>query len=345
MSAATRGLALVAWTFLAVLLALGSQALAGGAARLLMLGPSPRDPIVVRLRQELQLLGIDVDFVAAPGPGRPDLAAAAREHAVTAVLFVEPSPPAIVLWTDPERYPDDAAGPEIRVDEGAAGSGDARLLVLRAVELLRGRLLLISARAPGPADAGTETDGSIAAPGPSSPKRTPDREPSIFLGPAVLASPGGVGATPHVWLGARWAPVRRVDLELVAFVPTTAAGVSAPEGSMTLRAGGLGAGVGARLTDPGSRLFVVAGAGLGAVLAGFEGQARAPWKAADGLRATMLPYAHACAGYWLGSRVALRADVMAGFALPEPVLSIAGRSVASFGEPAAVIALAIEVRP
>jgi hypothetical protein len=59
----------------------------------------------------------------------------------------------------------------------------------------------------------------------------------------------------------------------------------------------------------------------------------------------MLPYAHFGAGYWLVPRLALRTDVMIGFALPEPVLWIAGQRVAVFGEPAAIFAASVEVRP
>ncbi|MFT3772484.1 MAG: hypothetical protein QM820_44385 [Minicystis sp.] len=114
---------------------------------------------------------------------------------------------------------------------------------------------------------------------------------------------------------------------------------------MSVRAGALGAGFGVRLGDPAGSLFASAGAGLGALLAAFAGEARAPWKSASGLRASILPYAHAAAGYWIASHVAVRADVLTAFALPQPVLVIAGRREASFGEPAIVVAAGIEVRP
>src|SRR5262249_27772296 len=151
--------------------------------------------------------------------------------------------------------------------------------------------------------------------------------------------------TPHVWLGARWAPLDRVDLELFGLIPTTSASATAPEGSMTLLAGAVSAGAGVRITEPASRLFATAGAGLGALVTTFDGQASSPWKSASGTRWSMLPYVRAGAGYWLLPQIAIRADVMAGFALPEPVLMIAGHQVAYFGEPATVLAAGIEVRP
>jgi len=114
---------------------------------------------------------------------------------------------------------------------------------------------------------------------------------------------------------------------------------------MMLRAGAVVVGASLRLTDPAARLFATAGAGLGAMLVAFSGQASPPFQAASGLRGTMLPYAHAAAGYWIVPRVAVRADVLVGFALPEPVLTIAGQRAATFGEPAALVAAGVEVRP
>jgi hypothetical protein len=343
-----------------VLAALGASALAEGPARVVLIGPSESDPTVVRLRRELNIVGIDVELVVATGEGHRDLGDVAREHHAPAVVAWEPSPPGIVLWIDPARAPQGDAGTEIRVDES-----EQRMLVLRAVEILRERLLPAPVPAPSSDAAPPAPDASASSPPPpsptvsaapapaptatavpsSSPPPPSHRGPSAFAAPALLASPGGVGATPHVWLGARWAPLNRVDLELAGYVPTTAATVPAADGSMSLRVGAVVAGAGLKLTEPAGNLFVTAGAGLGAMVAGFEGQARPPREAAGGVRASMLPYVHALAGYWLLPRLALRADVMVGFALPEPVLIIAGQRVAYFGEPATLLAAGIEVRP
>ena len=360
MNVVARGLVLSLWGMSIGLVVLGSSALADGAARVVLLGPSESDPTIVRLRRELKIVGIDVEVVLTAGEGPRDLAEVAREHHAPAAVALEPSPPAIVLWIDPARYSSAAADPWIRVDEGLAGSADHRLLVLRAVEILRERLLPVAVPAPAVADAAPAdapeaptaatpppgaADAGAPVPGDARSAPLPDHpRPSAFVGPAVLASPGGVMATPSVWLGARWAPLSRLDMELVALVPTMPATVSAPEGSMTLRAAMLGAGVSAKLTEPTSSVFLGAGAGLGAMLTAFAGQAHPPWQSASGLRAALLPNLHASAGYWVAPRVALRADVLAGFALPEPVLLIAGRRVAVFAEPATLFAAAIEVR-
>lgn len=331
------------------LLALGSPVLADGAPRVVLLAPSESDPTVVRLRRELKILGIEVELVPAVGEGRRSLADVAREHHAPAAVALEPSAPALVLWIDPSIHSGEAEPSEIRLDEDLSGSPDHRLLVLRGVEILRERLLPPVAEVP---DAGAATAPDLAADAgapaladpPPSPPAPPRPRPSVFLGPALLASPGGVAATPHVWLGARWAPLSRLELQLAALVPTTAATVSASEGSMALRAGALDGGVSVTLTDPAASFFAGAGAGLGAMLTAFAGRASPPWQSASGLSWALLPDLHATAGYWVAPRVALRADLMTGFALPEPVLWIAGRRVAVFGEPAAVFATGIEVR-
>jgi hypothetical protein len=320
-------------------------ALADGRSRVLVLGPSERDPIVVRLRRELGLLGLEVELLTPGGDDPHELAESAKARHAVAAAAVRPSPPGIVLWIDPALHPSTVAGAEVRVDDESTGAAEPRLLALRAVEILRERLLPVAASPPpAPEDAPAASPTGAAPAVPTKALRI-QGAPSVFIGPAVVASPGNLGAMASVWLGARWAPIRRMDLELVALLPTVAATASAAEGSMTFRAGALAAGVSAKLTEPASDLFVDAGAGLGLLVAGYEGQARPPWQSAGGVRATMLPYAHASLGYWVAARVALRADVLMGFALPQPVLTIAGHRVAAFGEPAAVFSAGIEVRP
>lgn len=355
------------WIVLPLVLAIRSLAAADEPARVVIVGPGEGDPIVLRLHRELGLLGIEVEIVDPPA-GRVDLAALAREKHAAAAAAVGASPPGVTLWIDPEGQPPGAAS-EIRVDAALAGSSEPRMIALRAVEMLRGRLLRVPAQPSG--DAGTEDEAKLdAAPPTPPPARLPApaglpappvadasdggaphppavrARPSFSAGVAAVGSPGsGLGTVPQLWLGARWAPARRVELELVALLPTLAANVSAPEGSATLRTGAIGAGAMGALVDPASRFFATAGGGIGALLAAYEGQAQAPWKPESGLRCTMFPYVRAGGGLWISPWLALRADGLIGFALPEPVLWIAGRPAADFGEPALVLAASVEVRP
>lgn len=335
---------------LAAILLAGSFVLAEGP-RVVLLGPSSQHPTVVRVQEELQMLGFDVQVVQAKGAG--DLAALARSYGAAAAARVEGSE--IVLWVDP-----DDPGQEIRVSASLNGPPDLGLLALRAVELLRGRLLRLppDARADGgPGDAGIEAAprGPAAPPAPAAPAPPRDgavapapralRPVALLAGPAVLLSPGGVPAAFHVRLGAQWDPAPRVGVEVMAFVPATGGKVEAPQGSIDLRVVDFGGGIRGVLTDPLADLGLAVGIGLNAMLLLFEGRASPPWMAAHGGRWAASPYADVTVSYRLHPRVALRLDLLGALARPEPVLRIAGREVASFGQPAVFSSLSVEVRP
>ena len=136
-------------------------ALATGRAadlRVVLLG-SREEPTVARVRQELMLLGLEVEVI--PEAAGADLATIARERGAAAVARVESSPPEIVLWVDEEH----SAGlpQESRVSESVKAGADPGLLALRAIELLRGRLLPVGAVLP-PSAAPSGSAAPSAAP-------------------------------------------------------------------------------------------------------------------------------------------------------------------------------------
>ena len=334
---------------LAMILLVSSLVLAEGP-RVILVGASWSDPLVARLRDELGVLGLDVEIVAGSA-ATTDLAALARSHGATAAARVA-SPSAIDLWVDPALEP--GASAEVRIE----GPGDPALLALRAVEVLRGRLI-----PPGAAstpDAATSADAE--APRAISPPVTTARPAAsaapevassahaagpfaLFLAPAVLLSPGGLPPMAHVRLGAEWSPVDRVGVELVTFVPLVPATISAAEGSVALRVLELGGGLHGTLTDPAAAFSLRVGLGLSALLLTFDGEAAPPFVADRGSRWIASPYASIGAAYRAYPRLALRTEMLVTVARPEPVLRIAGHEVASFGEPAVFFSLGIEVRP
>jgi hypothetical protein len=328
----------------ALALVAASIALAQGATHVLLIGRSEKDPSVKRIEQELRILGLEVEFLPA-SKSRGSLANNARAQGATAAAEVQTSPPAILLWTDPVRFPDVGGGPELRVDEGSAGTAEPGLLALRAVELLHGRILPVSATPPGSPDGGAPD----AAPPDSAPPKPTAQTPvpssfSASVGPAVLMS-SGVDPTFHLWIGARLNLATRVDLELAGAIPTTASVVPGITGTAGARLGTLGLGATFRFTEPTSPLFVTAGLGLGALIAVVSGDALKSSKAALGTSAGALPYLRVGGGYWLVDHVALRGDALLGAALPAPAAQVKGKDVASFGTPTVTLAAAIEVRP
>jgi hypothetical protein len=331
-----------------------------------ILGPASDHAAVVRMRGELSMLGIDVDvLVQARDSG--SLEAIARRLGASAVLRVELSPPAIVLWVDPAVSPIPPA--EIRVG-GAQEERDPALLALRAVEILRARLIEVP-RSLG-ADAGDASpDGSPpdAATGPDAsdagapaalpetvmlvlPERPREDRPvagpapvALSAAPGVLLSPGGVPAAFHVRVGAEWDPMPSLGVEAMAFLPATAGTVNAEEGSVNLRVFGLGGGLRGLVTDPAARFSVALGLGAAALLLTFSGKAAPPWMGDTGSRWAVAPYASITTGYRLHSRVSIRLDIVAALVRPEPVVRVAGQDAASFGQPAVIPSLGLEVRP
>jgi energy-converting hydrogenase Eha subunit E len=344
------GLALWAGT-LAVLV--GSLALARGETHVLLIGRSEKDPSVKRIELELRILGLEVEFLPA-SKSRGSLADKARARGATAAAEVQADPPAILLWTDPIRFPDVGGGPDLRVDEGSAGTAEPGLLALRAVELLHGRVLPVPASTAAPLDGGTGDAGAADAPttdaGAAPEQPRPTTEPprpspfSAFVGPAILTS-SSVDPTLHVWLGARLNLATRIDLELAGAIPTTATAVPGVTGTAGARIGTLGLAANFRFTEPASPLFASAGLGIGALVSVVSGDATKASNAALGTRAGALPYLRAGAGYWIANHVALRGDALLGTALPAPVIKVKSDDVATFGAPTLIFAAALEVRP
>ena len=240
----------------------------------------------------LELLGISVDFVrAALGTG--DLARVARDHDVPAAVVVENDPAIVRIWTDPTRLPRE---PETRLEQGNWGEA---MLALRAVEVIRGRLLptppatshrdqenhsatgqaerpggrTATAQEPlvGPASSnGTNAPAEATLHTGASPTAVRDatvasgsrrRRFSGFGGPSLMASPG-LGALSEVWVGARWVPIDHLELHVWSAIPISTAVISAPpQGSIELRVGAIGASLCYPLLSPAGDLFASAGVG------------------------------------------------------------------------------------
>ena len=310
--------------------------------RVVITGPV-ESPIVARVRDELFVLGFDVRVE--PDAGEPDLAALGRRHGAAAVARVSARPPEIDLWVAAASGPG-AHDPSLQV---LRDPPDPALLALRAVELLRARLLPVPIVAePPPPPAITAAPTASAAPAPTvsaAPRPRPRGATALVAGPALLVSPGGVPPAFHVRLGADWDPLPRFGLDTTIFVPATASTVSAAEGSISLRPLAFGAGVHAALTDPLSDLTIALGLGLQAMALIYRGDATSSFVGQSGTAWSASPYAAATAAYRFHPRLALRLELVTSLVRPEPVLRIAGHEAASFGQPAFFPSVDLEVRP
>ncbi len=343
--------------------------MADGATRILILASTLQDPTAIRMRDELGVLGFDVVIQKASSTST-NLEDVAHAAGAAGAAYVERWPPEIILWV--------GDGQELRVSESLTGRIEPELLALRAVELLRGRLLPVpSAHRPPVALPHPEPSAVVpaisasaapsppvvsAAPSASAPlvysaKPVAPAKPPIapglahrgnqffaFVGPALLASPGGLSASPHAALSGRYA-FSRLSAEVWAFLPLYPALAQNTDGEISLRTFFLGLGLDALVTSPDEPFSFSIGAGAGPMLLWFGGQAAAPRIATSGTRWAGLAFGRAGIGYRVHPRFRLRFDSLVGPVFPEPVLRIVGREVASFGRPAVFLSLGVEVKP
>jgi hypothetical protein len=121
--------------------------------------------------------------------------------------------------------------------------------------------------------------------------------------------------------------------------------VSEPEGDVDLRILMVGAGATIQLTPMRMDFRADLGLGMGAAAVWYEGQASAPYEGRAGNTWAAAPFAEASASYLVHPIAAIRLDLIAALLRPEPVVRMAQRDVASFGQPAFHLSLGVEVRP
>lgn len=344
-----RSLASVA---LLAVVAFASRADADAPTRVLVVSDAENDPLAARLAVELRALGLEVEE-ARPTAG-DSLETIAREHHADALARVGHAPASVSMWIDPTRFPQPGAPPVLHVDAGGANGSDSGLLALRAVELLRGRLLQVAAPIAarveppiGPPPIASPLASAPPAPGVPDDRRASQlRSPSRFavaIGPALLATPGGLAPLPGAFLGADARVGDRLHAGLALLPPIATSAARGAQGGASVRLGLAAASASARF-DLG-RAFFDAGAGAGVVLALFSGDATPPAIASSGAAALFFPFARAGGGASLGDRLALRADLLFGATLPRAAIRVAGEEVASLGRPLALGVVALEVTP
>jgi len=337
--------------------------MADESARVLIVAPSLRDTTAIRLRDELAVLGFDVVLVQADSAAT-NLSEAAHAAGASAVARVESWPPEILLWVGDRATTSDET---LHVSESLQGKVESELLALRAVELLRGRLLPVpvassSASAPAPSAEPPVPSAPlvVAAPAPApsasvvpeKPRPKPIRPPvrreklSVFAGPAMFASPGGLSPAVHLAFAARFPLVHSLSAETWGMLPLTSGTVKSADGEMALRLFFLGAGLAERVTALDNPFVLSIGAGIGPMLLSFDGQSsNAAYSAVSNAKWAGFAYGRLGLGIRVHPMFRLRFDGLVGPVFPEPVLRIVGREVAHLGRPAVFLTLGAEMTP
>lgn len=211
-----------------------------------------------------------------------------------------------------------------------------------------------SAAEPPPAASAQPEQRAIQAPPPARSSEVDSGNPSgppgahaagfwVVGGAGVAVPDGGIGTTPHAWLGARFDWSSPLGAELVALVPLTESEVSEPEGEADVSATACLGHLDYALRI-GSSARLRAGAGGGVLVLKLRGEAEPGFVASDDTLVSGLGYAELGAAFGLGSWMRLSATTLLGMSAPRPVLRFDEHEVAAWGRWFVAASLRAELR-
>lgn len=144
-----------------------------------------------------------------------------------------------------------------------------------------------------------------------------------------------------------WAGYRigdRFGVEAHVAIPTAGGALGEPEGEVRLHLLSFGAGGTLALVDGGHDFTLATALGVGAAALFYGAEPAGDYESASGSRWAAMPYLGLSASYGVAPYLALRADGQASLLLPEQILRVAGREIASLGTPVVSFGLGLEVR-
>ena len=285
---------------------------------------NPDAPFVRRLAAELSLFGYRVE-VGTRGSADTDLSDLLKRSGGAALIAVDQGrQTAEVIVGDaiagaPAGYERERLDPRRRADTNAA--------VL--AERFRARLTELGISPATGATSPPPEPVRVELPPSSPPRREPERR--LWLGAAVGATSGGLGALPNLQLELRAFPVRWLSTSALGRWSPVAADVSAREGRATVRL--LEGGVLIDAYPLRGRLAWNVGLGAMLVSASMVGRASPPW---GGRRDAVLVPAgvfETGAALRLSSRVSTELRMFVGACAPRIGVRFAGHTVADYGQP------------
>jgi len=294
-------------------------------------------PLALRLRQEIESLGLFVKWLPAERARLPSLEQEAATAGAVASIRIAPMGGNDVDMTIFDR----ATGKTVSWKLVAASTADpaaGELLATRSVELLRASLLEMAARAaPTPPLKEKPPAPSKAPPAPEAPDSL-----SLQVGPSVLYS-ADLSTGVHVLSALTWMPFARAGLSASLLSPVLPARLVRPEGEVELH--GSFYRLGAVLEVAGSNspvsLRLTAAAGLGRLQ--LRGAASPNYLGATETRLVACPSLGVTARLALAPHLRLFTDVAGSIAFPKTVIRLAGREATEWGRPALSAALGLEL--
>jgi len=308
-----------------LLLRAGSAAAQQPGPLVVVISSSPDTPFVRRLAAELSLFGYRVDVARAPSDS--DLFELLASSGGAALISVDQSgQTADVVVGErasqgPARRERERLDPRRRDDTNAAVLAERFRARLTELGIAPG---LASDQAPPP----VEVQVSLPPPAPPPP---PEPERRLWLGAAMGATSGGLGAVPDLQLELRAFPVPWLSTSAFGKLSPVAARVRAEEGRADVRL--LSGGV---LIDAYPlRRDLIVNLGLGAMLvsASMTGQASAPWGGRTDSVLVAAAMFETGAAVRMSPRVTAELRGFVGACSPGVAVRFAGRTVADFGQP------------
>ena len=296
-------------------------------------------PLAMRLRQEIESLGLVVKWLPPEHARPPSLEEEAKTASAVASIRIAPMGGSDVDMTIFDRV----TGKTVSWKLVAASTADpaaGELIATRSVELLRASLLEMAARpVPAPAPASREREAPLP---PAAPTRERPEALALSVGPSVLYSTDfrpGV----HVLSTLTWMAFFRAGLSASVLTPIAPSRLVQDEGTVELFASFYRLGAVLEVTGRRAPVSVrlTAAAGLGKLQ--LRGEASPAYVSASDNRFVASPSLGITTRFSLAPGLRLFADVMGSTAFPKTVIRLAGREASEWGRPALSAALGLEL--
>jgi hypothetical protein len=342
------------WLLCALLagLCLTWAAASAGAARVqVIVLVHPGTPLATRLRAELVHLGFAVDE-RVDGDPLQLIRELARDQREGAVLRIEMAGPSIELWLSPSSNDGASASEVVAIANRERAHDD---IVVRAIEVLRARLLEHGVAVAPDATEAAPPARPEAAPRPPSPSTALETQPPrsaigprparlwLGVGTSGVLNPGGPPLEGAVTLELAASPLPFLRVAVAGSLPVLVPSVSTVEGSSKIGESLLGASLMLERPPRAWPIEPYAGLGVAALWVHGEGSAPEPYVGHSVVLFGWVPFVRGGSRLLLSRWLALQLDLLAGWTVPTLEVTAVNREIATVGKPllAGTLGLAI----